>query len=139
MSSLESLIKEEKDFYKVKESLMNFNRNHERKFRIQINEFMTEFEQNMQILMSLTNLFEQKTLFEIEKQKNSILELLDSQNVDPKFKSTVANNKIQSLQTLIQDAFKNIKNKVENYENLSNQKIQRAQNYFLLKNNKFLG
>ena len=110
----------------------------ERNLRIELNEFMINFEQNMQTLLSLTNLFEQKTVYEIEKEKNSIIELLNSENVDSKSKLSLANNKLTYLRNIISEAFDKIKNKVDSYENLSNQKIQRAKNSFLIKHSKFL-
>ncbi len=131
-------LRNEKDIRNLKEELNQLKRISERKFRMEINEFMSDFEQNMQILLSLTSLFEQKTVYDIEKQKNSIIELLNSENVNPQVKMSVVNNKIESVKNMISDAFAKIRNKIENYEFLSNQKIERAQKSFLTRNNKFL-
>ena len=126
------------DLRNIKEDLKNLKIKNERKFRIEINDFMINFEQNMQTIMSLANLFEQTTVYEIEKQKNSIIELINSENIDPNAKLSLANNKLNSLKLLISEAFEKLKSKVQGYEDLSNKKIERAKNSFSLKNNKFL-
>lgn len=131
-------INTKKDLRNVKEELNKLKRISERKFRMNINELMNEFEQSIQTLLSLSNLFEQKTVYEIEKQKNSIIELLNNDNVDPQAKMSVVEKRLQILKNSITNSFTMIRKNIENYETQSDKKIKNAQTSFLSRNNKFL-
>jgi hypothetical protein len=127
-----------KNFENIKEILQNFRVMNERECRLRINKFIIDFEQNMQVLMSLTNLFEQKTTFEIEKQRNVIIEILNSSGINPKIKLQLLNEKIEEMTQMIKQTFENIKEKISNYEGISDKKILRAKNSFLINLKKFL-
>jgi len=127
-----------KDFNTIRELLSNFQKMNERECKMRINEFVVGFEQNMQVLMSLANLFEQKTIFEIEKQRNSIMQILNSETIEPVTKLEVVEQKLEKLTEMIYETFEGIKDKVKAYEDISDKKIKRAKNSFLIKIKKFL-
>lgn len=105
---------------------------------MKINQFVISFEQNMQVLLSMTNLFEQKTIFEIEKQKNNIIDLLSSESIDVNTKLTMISKKLEELTSLVRNTFLSMKTKIKDYEDISNKKIGRSRNAFLLNLKKFL-
>jgi hypothetical protein len=136
-NSTEEKSKENSRFQSFSENLKNFRKNSEREYRIHINNFIAEFEQNMNVLLSLTNLFEEKTIYEIDKEKVSILELLDTEKIDSRVKLDAINSKMKFLRETISEAFSKIKSNIESYENISSNKIKRAQKDFMTKNDKF--
>jgi len=105
---------------------------------LKINEFIISFEQNIQMLLSLSNLFEQRTIFEIEKIKNRIIDVLSTENIDSKVKSKEVFDRLDELNSLIESTFNGIKNKVKEYESVSNLKIERTKNFFYNNLRKFL-
>ena len=105
---------------------------------MKINEFIINFEQNIQMLLSLSNLFEHRTIFEIEKIKNGIIDVLSTENIDSKVKSKEVFDRLDELNNLIESTFNGIKNKVKEYESVSNQKIERTKNFFYNNLRKFL-
>lgn len=127
-----------KDFHSIREILSNLQQVNERECRMKINEFMVNFEQNMQVLLSLTNLIEQKTIFEIEKKRNAILQLINAENVEPNSKFEIISQKLEELYKMVRQAFESIKSKITNYEDISEKKIARAKNSFMIKIKKFL-
>ncbi len=126
------------DFNSIREILSNLQANNERECRLRINEFVVGFEQNMQVLMSLANLFEQKTIFEIEKKRNSILQLIGSETIKPGTKLELVTKKFEDLTSMIAKTFETIENKIKSYEDISSKKITRARNSFMIKIKKFL-
>ena len=90
------------------------------------------------MLLSLSNLFEQRTVFEIEKIKNGIIDVLSTDNIDPGVKSKEVFERLNELNKLIESTFSGIKNKVKEYESISNQKIERTKNFFYNNLKKFL-
>jgi hypothetical protein len=127
-----------KDFNSIRDLLANMQKVNERECKMKINEFVVGFEQNMQVLLSLANLFEQKTIFEIEKKRNSILELISSETIDVNIKLKIVTQKLDELTNVISQTMESIKNKIKGYEDLSIKKIARARNSFLIKIKKFL-
>jgi hypothetical protein len=126
------------DFNSIREILSNLQSNNERECRHRINEFVVNFEQNMQVLLSLANLFEQKTIFEIEKQRNSILQLVTSETIQPATKLELISKKLEDMNSMIVNTFETIVSKIKNYEEISSKKITRARNSFMIKLKKFL-
>ncbi len=116
----------------------DFQKNSERECKLKINQYMIDFEKNIQVLLSLSNLIEQKTIFEVQKMQNSILEILNTENIKADIKSKLVNDKIELLNKLIDESYAKIKNKISEYEKLSNQKIQRTKSYFYNNLKKFL-
>jgi DNA repair exonuclease SbcCD nuclease subunit len=117
--------------------LDNFQKTNEREMKKRLNEFIVDFEGNMEVLQSMTSLFEERTAVEIEKNKNSILELLNT-NISTKTKSDLIMEKLKTMNTIITNSFTNLKEKLRNYENLSNQKIAKTRSFFEEKLQKFL-
>ena len=123
------------DLTKSINQLSIFNqRNSQRK----INEFILSFEENMNVLISLANLSEQKSLFEVEKIKDKVLDLLNIENIDPKIKFDIITQKLEHLTKLLNNIFSNIKGKVKDYEKLAESKIVRAKESFYDNYKKFL-
>jgi len=135
---VENLDNLSKNFNSITENLKNKQKVNEREFRMQINDFIIGFEQNMQVLLSLANLFEQRTIFEIEKKRNSILKLVSSINLDPYARLQLAKTKLDEMTNMIKSEFESVKNKIEDYQKISDQKIFRSQNSFFEKIKKFL-
>jgi hypothetical protein len=127
-----------KNFNSIREIMNNMQRVNERECRMKINEFIVNFEQNMQVLLSLANLFEQKTIFEIEKKRNSILQLITQDNLDPNARLQVATEKLEELHLMIKNTFESVKSKIQAYEDISDKKISRARGSFMVKIKKFL-
>jgi hypothetical protein len=92
----------------------------------------------MQVLLSLANLFEQKTIFEIEKQRNSILQLVTSETIQPSTKLELISKKLEDMNSVIVNTFGTIVSKIKNYEEISSKKIARARSSFMIKLKKFL-
>jgi hypothetical protein len=92
----------------------------------------------MELLYSLSNFFEQKTIYEIEKTKNGILDLLNFDDGDPKSKLDFVLEKINSITEMISGIFGNIKNKINEYEETSVKKILRMKNSYKIYLKKFL-
>ncbi len=126
------------EFMSLREKLNFLQLNNERACRKKINEFIVSFEENMQVITSLANFYEQKTVFEIEKQRNSILEILNSDNLEPSTKLDVVNRKLDDLRQIILSTFEDILEKIKKYENISTKKITRAKKSFYLNIKKFL-
>lgn len=126
------------DFFSLKEKLSFLQATNERLCRMRINEFVMSFEENIQVIMSLANFYEQKSIFEIEKEKNSILEIVNSDNIDSYMKLNIISNKLDNMRDLISKIFDEIISKIKNYEELSEKKIARAKNSFYLNIKKFL-
>ena len=101
-----------------------------RQCRMKINEFVMNFEKNMNVLLSLTHFFEEKSLFEIAKIKSKVLELIANDKVDPNVKFDIINKSLKDLTEIIQGIFAKIHEKVSDYENLSKSKIVRYKAYF---------
>lgn len=101
-----------------------------RQCRMKINEFVMSFERNMNVLLSLTNFFEEKSLFEIAKIKAKVLELLGNDKVNPSVKFEMISKSLVSLTEIINSIFKEIDGKVGEYERLSQRKIARYREYF---------
>ena len=97
---------------------------------MKINEFVMNFEKNMNVLLSLTHFFEEKSLFEIAKIKSKVLELIANDKVDPNVKFDIINKSLKDLTEIIQGIFAKIHEKVSDYENLSKSKIVRYKAYF---------
>lgn len=110
----------------------------ERECRLKINQFTIDFQKNMELLYSLSNFFEQKTIYEIEKTRGGILDILNFDEGDPKTKLNLIREKIDSITNMIKDIFKNIKNKIEQYEDISKKKILRMKNSYRIYLKKFL-
>jgi methionine synthase II (cobalamin-independent) len=127
-----------KNFNQLREALLNLGELNERECRARINSFVIDFEQNMQVLMSLTNLFEQKNIFTIEKERNSIFELLNTENINSSVKLSILNEKLTYLTSIIAETFTSIRAKIKDFEDISNKKIMRAKNAFMLNIKKFL-
>jgi hypothetical protein len=119
-------------------NLDDFQKNSERECKMKINKFIIDFEKNIQVLLSLSNLFEQKTMFEIEILQSSIIEILNTENIKVQVKAKIVSDKMNEMNKLIEDNFSKIKNKLNEYENLSDQKIQRTKSYFYNSLKKFL-
>ncbi len=126
------------DFNSIREILSNLQSNNERECRHRINEFVVGFEENMQVLLSLANLFEQKTIFEIEKQRNSILQLIKSETIQPNTKLELISKKLEDMNAVIVNTFETIVSKIKNYEEISSKKITRSRSSFMIKLKKFL-
>ena len=92
----------------------------------------------MELLYSLSNFFEQKTIYEIEKTRNGILEILNFDDGDPKAKLQLIREKISSITNLISEIFGNIKMKINYYEENSFKKILRMKNSYKIYLKKFL-
>lgn len=92
----------------------------------------------MDLLYSLSNFFEQKTIYEIEKTKNGILDILNFDDGDPRSKLNLAIDKINAIITMITEIFGNIKAKINEYEDTSVRKILRMKNSYKIYLRKFL-
>jgi len=92
----------------------------------------------MNVLISLANLSEQKSLFEVEKIKDKILDLINIENIDPQIKFEIVSEKLVNLTNLLNEIFNNINNKIKDYEQVSEAKIQRAKESFYDNYKKFL-
>jgi len=110
----------------------------ERTLKRTINEFVVNFETNIQALISLANLFEEKTVYEVGKKKDSILELLSNDNVDPNTKLELATKKLDELKIEIVKNFETITGKITNYEKISSNKILRAKKNFQINLNPYM-
>ena len=108
-----------------------------RQCRMKINEFVMTFEKNMNILLSLTNFFEEKSFFEIAKIKSKVLDLLNNDKVESNLKFDIINNNLHDLTTIINDIFLKISEKIRDYEKVSQEKIERYRNYFFENFKKF--
>jgi len=84
----------------------------------------------MNVLLSIANLSEQKSLFEVEKIKDKLLDLLNIENIDPKVKFNIIEEKLSHLTTLLSDIFYNINTKIAEYEKVAESKIVRAKETF---------
>jgi F0F1-type ATP synthase gamma subunit len=104
---------------------------------MKINEFVMSFEKNMNVLLSLTHFFEEKSLFEVAKIKAKVLELLNNDKVDPNVKFDIINKNLRDLTEIILNIFKNIGDKVSEYETVSQGKIARYKHYFFQNFRKF--
>lgn len=110
----------------------------ERECRLRINQFTIDFQKNMELLYSLSNFFEQKTIFEIEKTRNGILDILSFDDGEPKAKLNLVLDKINNIIRLISEIFGNIKNRINEYEETSIKKILRMKNSYKIYLRKFL-
>ena len=108
-----------------------------RQCRMKINEFVMTFEKNMNILLSLTNFFEEKSFFEIAKIKSKVLDLLNNDKVESNLKFDIINKNLHDLTTIINDIFLKISEKIRDYEKVSQEKIERYRNYFFENFKKF--
>ncbi len=133
-----SLEKFSNDFMTLREKLATMQKTNERACRMKINEFVVGFEESMQVIISLANFYEQKTLFEIEKERNSILEIINSDSIDSNTKLNIVIKKLDDLREIIMKTFEEIIQKIKNYEDISTKKIARAKNSFYLNIKKFL-
>lgn len=110
----------------------------ERECRMRINQFTIDFQKNMNLLSSLSNFLEQKTIYEIERTKNKILDILSFDDGDPKSKLNLAIEKIDAIIKMISEIFGNIKNKINEYEDTSIRKILRMKSSYKIYLRKFL-
>lgn len=92
----------------------------------------------MELLSSLSNFFEQKTIYEIEKTKNGVLDILNFDNGDPRSKLNSVIEKIDAIIKMISDIFGNIKSKINEYEETSVKKIIRMKSSYKIYLRKFL-
>ena len=88
------------------------------------------FEKNMNVLLSLTNFFEEKSLFEIAKIKAKVLELLGNDKANPTVKFEMINKSLHQITEIINGIFREINGKVGDYEKISQGKIARYRQYF---------
>lgn len=126
------------NFNEIKNKLGELLTKNERECNKRINEFVVDFEENIQVLLSLANLIEEKTIFEIEKLKNTIMLTLKSETLDPKIKLEIIGEKMNSLSEIIQETFESMVDKIKAYQDMSDKKIGRAKDSFLIKIKKFL-
>ena len=75
---------------------------------MKINQFTIDMRKNMELLISLSDVFEQKTIYEIEKTRISIMDILSFQDGDPKTKMNMVKEKIETITNLIKDNFENL-------------------------------
>ena len=92
----------------------------------------------MELLSSLSNFFEQKTIYEIEKTKNGVLDILNFDNGDPRSKLNLVIEKIDAIIKMISDIFGNINSKINDYEETSVKKILRMKSSYKIYLRKFL-
>jgi len=118
------------DYNVLKGMLKNIQEWNVRECRMKINEFVMTFERNMNVLLSLTNLYKEQSLFEVAKIKAKVLDLLGNDKVDPDVKFDIISKNLQNLTEIIENIFKSVKSKVDDYEQLSQGKIKRYQDYF---------
>ena len=110
--------------------LRNIQQWNVRQCRMKINEFVITFEKNMNTLLSLTNFFEEKSLFEIAKIKSKVLDLLNNDKVESNVKFDIINKNLHDLTDIINDIFIKVNDKIRDYEAVSQGKIQRYREYF---------
>jgi hypothetical protein len=127
-----------KEFLSSTEMLKEINKLNERECRMKINQFTIEFQKNMEVLYSLSNFFEQKTFYEIEKTRNGIIDTLNYEQGDSRTKMGLIMDKIQAMMNLINEIFSNIKKRIESFEMINNQKILRMKNSYKIYLKKFL-
>jgi len=118
------------DYNLLKGMLKNIQDWNIRQCRMKINEFVMSFEKNMNVLLSLTNFFEEKSLFEIAKIKAKVLELLGNDKVNPTVKFEMINKSLNQITDIINGIFGEINGKVGDYEKISQGKIARYRQYF---------
>lgn len=105
---------------------------------MKINQFTIDFQKNMELLLSLSNFFEQKTIYEIERTRNSIMDVLNFVEGDPKVKLGLIKDKIKKISSIVNEIFDKIREKVNEYEELSFKKILRMKNSYKIYLKKFL-
>ena len=126
------------EFSSSTEMLKEITKLNERECRMKINQFTIDFQKNMEVLYSLSNFFEQKTFYDIEKTRNGIIDILNYEQGDPKTKLGLIMDKIEAMIRLINSIFSNIKKRIENYEEISFKKILRMKNSYKIYLKKFL-
>jgi len=77
-------------------------------------------------------------MYEIEKTKNGILDVLNFPDGDPRSKLNLALGKIEAIIKMISEIFGNIKNKINEYEDTSVKKILRMKSSYKIYLKKFL-
>jgi hypothetical protein len=92
----------------------------------------------MDLLYSISNFFEQKTIYEIEKSRNSILEILNFDEGDTRTKLKLISEKINSIIVMISEIFGNLKKKINEFEDNSVKRILRMKNSYKIFLKKFL-
>jgi hypothetical protein len=125
------------DIKSFNNKLADFRLSNERRYQKELNTFIIEFQSNVQHLQAVSSLFEQKTVFEIEKLKNSILEVLNT-DVTTKVKKEVIFQKLKEMNELLTGSFKSIRENINNYEQISDNRIKRTQSDFENNLDKFL-
>lgn len=110
----------------------------ERECRMKINQFTIDFQKNMEILYSLSNFFEQKTFYDIEKTRNGIIDILNYEQGNPQMKLKLIMDKIDAMVRLIISIFSNLKLRIENFEEINYNKILRMKNSYKIYLKKFL-
>ena len=118
--------------------LQEMSKLNERECRMKINQFTIDFQKNMEILFSLSNFFEQKTFYDIEKTRNGIVDILNYEQGDPRKKLGLIMDKIDGMIRLIQSIFSNIKSRIENFEEINYNKILRMKNSYKIYLKKFM-
>lgn len=118
--------------------LKEISKLNERECRMKINQFTMDFQKNMEVLFSLSNFFEQKTFYDIEKTRNGIIDILNYEQGDPKMKLGLIMDKIEAMIKLINMIFMNIRNRIINFEEMNYQKILRMKNSYKVYLKKFL-
>ena len=126
------------EFSSSTEMLKEITKLNERECRMKINQFTIDFQKNMEVLYSLSNFFEQKTFYDIEKTRNGIIDILNYEQGDSKTKLGLIMDKIEAMIRLINSIFSNIKKRIENYEEISFKKILRMKNSYKIYLKKFL-
>jgi hypothetical protein len=116
---------------------MEYRTNSERQTRKELNQSIIEFQEEIQTIQSLSVVFEERTLFEIEKLKNSIFEVLGS-NIKTRSKNEIIQQKIKEMNSFINNSFEDIKAKINSYETLSLKKIEKSQKSYENNLEKFL-
>ncbi len=92
----------------------------------------------MNVLISLANLSEQKSLFEVEKIKDKLLDLMNIENIDPGVKFNIVIEKLSRLTDLMSGIFNNMESKITDYEKLAEKRVLRAKDNFFETYKRFL-
>lgn len=126
------------DYNSLKKVLKNIKQWNIRQGSQDINAFCKDFRNQMEILERLTNIIEQKTIVQVQSIGNSIMSIISMEKLRSEDKFAAIEHKMNEMTKILTDDFKNIREKISNYEELSRSKICKMKEEFLNSISNFL-